>query len=365
MMRAAACSMVLALSLAGCAPPAELAPAPADAAVTADVPTDLAPVADASAAPDAAPAVDPCDLHAEVDVRLRSAVDGRVVARLPAGTALELLAVTDTARGAVDQLGVLTRVRVRATGAEGFVYVAADALRRCEDHRATAPDVSESRTVAVDGVEETWRVRFVTPSLAPAEIADGEWSCPRAFESRFDRGRAVLERVRGGVVVDRFENPCGSTDGEECARRLLIPWRVAAPRDRRVDAGRLPRVTYLDVADYDHDGRATEFAADLGELVCGHTEAVIIGITRDRPRLHVLRWADGGRMAMTSGRAGWEPVRASARGDVATWRRGDHGVTDEERMRWWPAGHGLQNEEYVAASPDEGGADETVLEAGE
>lgn len=361
MMRAAAGSMVLALSLVGCAPPAGLAPAPADAAVFADVPTDLAPAVDASAAP----AVDPCDLHAEVDVRLRSAVDGRVVARLPAGTALELLAVTDSTRGAVDQLGVLSRVRVRATGAEGLVYVAADALRRCEESRATTPDVSESRAVVVDGVEETWRVRFVTPSRAPEELPDSERSCPRAFEARFDRGRAVLERMRDGVVVDRFENPCGSTDGEECARRLLIPWRVTASRDRRVDAGRLPRVTYLDVADYDHDGRATEFAAELGELVCGHAEAVIIGITREHPRLHVLRWADGGRMAMTSGRGGWEPVRASARGDVVTWRRGDHGVTDEERMRWWPTRAGLQNEEYVAASPTEGGADEVVLEAGE
>lgn len=351
----ARCSIALALSLAACAPPREdVAPA-GDASVPTDVATDIAAspdvAPDASAPPDDAPAADPCDLRAEVPLRLRSPADRRrIVATLPAGTPIELLAVTDATRGPIDRLGVLSRVRVRTTGAEGFVYVGADAARRCQDRDVTSPDVSESRTVVVDGVEETWRVRFVTPSRAPEEVPSDEWGCGLLFEARFDRGRAVLERVRDGAVIDRFENPCGRDDGDECVRGLLVPWGVGPRRaGHRTPPGRLPRATFLDLGDYDHDGRATELALDVGHLVCGHNVSVIVGLTRSQPRLHVLSWADGEPMRMEHGRDAWEPVRASARGEMVTWGCGDHGASDEERLRWWPSRGRLRSEVITVA----------------
>ncbi len=383
MMRAAACSIAFALSLAGCAQsPDGAAPSP-DLARDASVPSDLTPTVDAALPVDAptadAPAADPCDLRTEVSVRLRVPVNQHqqstmvlhTVATIPAGTPIELLAVTDVTRGSAQRLGVLSRVRVRSTGAEGFVYVDAEAARRCQDQGATAPDIRESRTVMVDGVAETWRVRFETPSRAPADIPEGEESCPSRFEARFDRGRAVLERVRDGVVIDRYTNPCRRIDGAECGTELLIPWHVEAPAGSHLSpeaSDRLPWVTFLDVGDYDHDGRATEIAVDVGHLVCGHSVSYVIGITREHPRLHALTWSDGERMVSESGRLGWEAVRANARGRAVTWGCGDHGSTAEESVRWWPSRGRLAHEE-VTTQMDEAchpiPADERVIEQGE
>ena len=380
MLRVASCSIALALSLAGCAPPPDLvrdASVPSDLTPTVDaaLPVDVPPV-DAPAVD--APAADPCDLRAEVPLRLRSAahphwrspVALRTVGTIAAGTPIELLAVTDVTRGTAHRLGVLSRVRVRSTGVEGFVYIDAEAARRCQDQGATAPDIRESRTVMVDGVAETWRVRFETPSRAPAEIPDGEGSCPARFDARFDRGLAVLERVRDGVVIDRYANPCGRHDGAECATELLIPWHVEAPAGSHLSpeaSARLPWVTFLDVGDYDHDGRATEIAIDVGHLACGHTVSYVIGLTRESPRLHTLTWSDGERMVGESGRIGWEPVRANARGRAVTWGCGDHGGTAKESVRWWPSRGRLAHEEITTEmddachpTPD----DETVIEEG-
>lgn len=385
MPHAAPWSLALLLPLLGCVSPREdalpSAPDPVDASIATDVPTDLAPAVDAATpadvpttdAPttDARPA-DPCDLHTEVAVRLRDPVHvHRVLATLPAGTAIELLAVTATTRGPVERLGVLSRVRVRSTGAEGFVYLAAEAAQRCQQVGATAPDVRESRRVVVDGVEETWRVRFVTPSQEPAPL-DGDVSCSGHFTARFDRGRAVLERLRHGVVIDRFDNPCRPSDGDECERGLLIPWRVGPqpgdPSPSSAEAPRLPWVTFLDLGDYDHDGRATELAMDVGHLVCGHSISVVVGITRANPRLHVLTWADGEPMELTVGRFAWDAVRASPRSEMVTWGCGDHASDTEERLRWWPTRRGLAHEELTTPMdeechplPDE----ETVREEGE
>jgi len=345
--------IVSALALADCAPrecPVPREPDAADATIAdvLDAAPDVLPVGDA--APDAPPAPDPCDFHTAVPVRLRKTLrEQRPTTVLATGTALELLAVTGDTRGPIERLGVYSRVRVRATGEEGFVYLDAGEVRRCQDSRVTAPDVREWRAVVVDGVEEIWRVRFVTPSRAPAAIPEGEWTCPDGFYARFDRGRAVLERLRDGVVIDRFHTPC-EVLGEDhgCSTELLIPWHIdPSVHDRPVPGStveRLPWITFLDLADYDHDGRATEVAIDVGHLVCGHSNSVVVGITRDNARLHVLHWANGERMALPRGSWAWDEVRARSRGEMVTWGCGDHGYDGEERLRWWPSGGRLDAE---------------------
>lgn len=368
MMRSNPLVIAAALTLACCTPrDYPTAPEPdandirdatvADATDVAVVAPDVAPVVDA--APDAPPAPDPCDFHAAVPLRLRKTLrEQRPTTLLPTGTALELLAVTSETRGPIERLGVYSRVRVRATGEEGFVYLDADEVRRCQDSRVTAPDVREWRAVVVDGVEEIWRVRFVTPSRAPEPIPEGEWTCPSGFDARFDQGNAVLERLRNGVVIDRFHNPCEVlAEDSGCSTALLIPWHVnPSTHDRPLPAAtveRLPWITFLDLADYDHDGRATEMAIDVGHLVCGHANSVVVGITRDNARLHTLHWANGGPMALTSGHWSWDQVRARPRGEMVTWGCGDHGYDGEERLRWWPAGGKLDAESFDVPMDEE------------
>ncbi|MFO0608878.1 MAG: hypothetical protein U0324_37275 [Polyangiales bacterium] len=361
-MRPSLPSLAVALLLPCCglqpAPDARVVSAPEAAAGRAVAsPPDASVAGNVSVAADAAPppvaptataSADPCELRAPVDLRLRRTLyDRNPTTVVPAGTALELLAVKDWTRGTLERLGVLSRVRVRTTGAEGYVFLDAQAVRRCQDHRAPSPDVRESRTVIVDGVAEEWRVRFVTPPGENPPIPEDEWNCIVGFYNRFDRGDAVLERLRDGVVIDRFDNPCGPSGvNDSCAPRLLIPRHVTpyVPGRRTLPAAttdRHPWTTWLDLADYNHDGQATELAAYVGHLACGVEVSAVIGITRERPRLHVLRWADGAAMTLAVDATWWDAVRASPRGEQVTIGCGNHGYDGEQRVRWGPAARGL------------------------
>jgi len=296
---------------------------------------------------------DPCVLRARVPLRLRGTTRAGhtvVTARLPAGTVLEFLAAYDRTRGPLDRLGVYTRVRVPARALEGFVFADAREVRRCQDSRSPSPDVREQRTVVVDGVEEVWRVRFVTPSGAPQPIDDAVIDCATGYEASRDRGDVVIERLRNGVVIDTLASIPPLEDGLSTRWPMRFPWRVYgwhALRHPAQTIAHLPYETVLDLGDYDHDGRATEFALDGGHVCCGHVASAVVGLTRSRPRLHVLRWANGDDWAQPNGRLAWEAVRAHPRGELVTWRCGDHGFGDEERLRWWPARGGLAHAEIA------------------
>jgi hypothetical protein len=47
-------------------------------------------------------------------------------------------------------------------------------------------------------------------------------------------------------------------------------------------------VTVMHIADYDHDGRATEFPLQIGAGPCGNYPTILVGITRRFPYLHVF-----------------------------------------------------------------------------
>ena len=352
--------------------PPDARTAPDACAVPDEAPVRDAAVPDASpdAPPDAPP--DPCDFRARVPLRLRSSADGRSrMTELPAGTALDLLRVTSQTRGTLARLGVLCGVRVRESGAEGSVYLDAYEVARCQESRVSAPDVAEEHRVTVDGVDEVWRVRFTQPPAAPAPVRE-EADCAEWYFRGFDPRRAVIERVRDGVVVERFEDPAAgvAVEGQlpPISRELLIPARVRLPAGQRAptlaQSERLPRPTILSVGDYDHDGRAVEFVLDLGPFICGNSLSGVVGLSRDRPRLHLLEWASPARARMILLGAGdWDEVRAEPSGDMVIWRCGNHGYDGEERLRWAPFRGGLRREVYVVpmtedCAPIDGGAPE-------
>jgi hypothetical protein len=292
--------------------------------------------------------IDPCDFRAPVDLRLRrKSYEWHPTTVILAETALELLSVTNRTRGSLAHLGVYTRVRVRTTGAEGYVYLDAHAVRRCQNHRSRTPDIRESRMVMVDGVMEEWRVRFISPSGAYPSIPPDEWNCIESFYNHFDRGDAVLERLRDGVVIERIDHlPCAEGSYMPCPYSLLIPRHaVPYPFDEASATAatleHLPWITWLDIADYNHDGQATEFAVNVGRIACAVQVSLVVGVTRDRPRFHVLRWANGDTMSNAVDQTWWDDVRDRSRGEHVSIACGDHGYPGEQRIRWWPTPHGL------------------------
>ncbi len=300
-----------------------------------------------------------CDFHAAVALRLRTTMyEDHPTTVIPAGTALELLAVRDDARRTLDRVGVLCRVRIRSTGAEGSVYLSADEVAACQESQPLAPNIRESHRVMVDGVEEEWRVRFETSSRPSEEQDDEGGTCLDAFARRHDERPAVIERLRNGVVVDSLRNACMSGDsGGGCFPHLLIPRRVQStmrqPSPTPAQLERTPWITVLDIGDYNHDGRAWEFALNIGYLICGHPVSAVIGITRDQPRLHTLRWADNQPMALINDLRQWDAVRAHPRGEMVIWGCWDHGYGAEKRLRWHPARGRLAGTYFDLAMDDD------------
>ncbi len=345
--------------IAACAPTTEFAPPPiVDAAIvdaidasTNDRPADATP----TDAPD-----DPCDFHARVPLRLRPGIGDNGAQSIPAGTALELLSVTSVPRGSLPRLGVLCGVRVRSTGAEGNVYLDAYEVARCQRSRVSAPDVAEEHRVMVDGVEEVWRVRFTTPPRLPEPLPE-EPNCADWNDQNFENRRAVIERLRDGVVIDRLVNPSANVPASDAISEAPLATRVAIYRRVRPSAGpqltlaeseRLPLPTVLSIGDYDHDGRATEFVLPMGFFICGNSSRGVVGLDRKHPRLHLLEWASPAGAHMVGLNIDWEAIRERESGDIITWHCGNHGYNGEDHMRWSPFLGRLRTSHYTVPMRD-------------
>ena len=48
----------------------------------------------------------------------------------------------------------------------------------------------------------------------------------------------------------------------------------------------------MPLGDYDRDGRATEFVLQVDAGPCGHDTSLVVGISRDTPRLHAFGTAE-------------------------------------------------------------------------
>lgn len=274
---------------------------------------------------------------------------------LPAGARVEFLAALRGRRRTEGGMEVVVRARDLRDGREVFASVDAARVRRCQDHRAGSPDIREQRRVVFGGVEEVWRLRFTGASTAPTMPPPNEWTCPDRYEAQFDAGAVVLERLRGGVVIEAVTAVEGGN--EEIGGGIAAFWQVP-----NVDEDPPPRdignpwETLLDIGDYNHDGDASEFVLPGAHICCGHAVSLVVGVTRDHPRLHVLTWSDGGMMSLPNDRERWEAVRARPRGEVITWGCGDHASPHEERLRWWPGRGGLRVANPVRRCPESYGA---------
>src|SRR5205085_690506 len=120
------------------------------------------------------------------------------------------------------------------------------------------------------GVREIWRLVWEAPPKPACAAGTADWyTCPCIGFAFGERGRLDLVRLRGGHEVERmslaplFDEDETDAPGEVTLRRVEpsesdhdgdlededLPGLVAhRPSDR-----------ILELADYDHDGRATEF----------------------------------------------------------------------------------------------------------
>ena len=105
-----------------------------------------------------------------------------------------------------------------------------------------------------------------------------------------------------------------------------------------------PIVKILNIADYDHDGRATEFILQVGAQSCGHEQTIMVGISKNNPSLHVFGSIAHPDSPLTFQRPEIWKALLQSKGDttVVEWPCGDHGAEEEDRIEFHTTSKGIQ-----------------------
>ena len=198
--------------------------------------------------------------------------------------------------------------------------------------------LQEERDVRVDNVVEHWRLQWRDD---PTPVCFGEWRCPCSQFQYGQRGEAELIRSRPGSPDEVF--PLASLfDGHldlplhGLNESILLTWPKAEKDLQTEDKAALatevrarPRVTAMDLHDYDRDGRATEFVLPVGGIGCAYFGYVVVGISRARPKLHVFGTAANQSKPLEMGRAGWDVLRKSSAGTYIAVECGFRGADEQ------------------------------------
>lgn len=193
----------------------------------------------------------------------------------------------------------------------------------------------EERTVDVDGVKETWRLEWVRPPMPTCMGDEGLASCPCAAFAFGEVGDLDLVRVRPGSPDERLHlNPL--FDEHDAKLRRWLPTAaeqkaLKAPSATELQARAVaPIMTF---ADYDHDGRATEFLLAVDSMPCGHVPTIVVGIDKKNPKLHAFSSAEKPEEPLTLERPGdWDKVKAKVPVDLTEIPCGDHAAEIETHV---------------------------------
>ena len=197
--------------------------------------------------------------------------------------------------------------------------------------------------------DERWRLVW---RETPKPICH-DWTAPEigaicsCFAYDFaEAGKVDLVRTKDGTKLDTLD--VSKLAGETSDYTLWLPhWKRAAKdvRDKVSieEAKRGEVVTLMRPLDYDHDGRATEFAlrTNGGGGPCGHySEVVVVGVSTKSPKLHVFTDDSGAKIALR-GFDDWTKLSRAKSGEkirVDDLTCGDHGSTEQHwRNVWWDA----------------------------
>jgi len=219
----------------------------------------------------------------------------------------------------------------------------------------SAPIVREEQKIMVNGVEELWRLEWAnTPSPVCSPDEPDIWStCPCAGFAFGERGDLVLVRQRAGQEPERLSLTSlftGELDGPaDAGEAVLRRWDVdekdlkesqAPGFAARVRAR--PAARIMNFQDYDHDGKAAEFAFQVGTLPCGKKMSVVIGISGKIPRLHVFGSVEHPDKPLILQASHWEALlKAKAPIKVVDWACGDHGSHIETELELSADGTGI------------------------
>jgi hypothetical protein len=164
-----------------------------------------------------------------------------------------------------------------------------------------------------------------------------------------EAGDLSLVRLRGDRKIDRLRLArffSESLFASDEPRAMVQRWAPDYKRDFKLgireDFPRLVAtrrtVQIMRLADYDHDGSASEFYLQTSSEPCGKSVGVVIGVTKSNPKLHVFGFASHPDKPIYLEKREWEALRtaSSAPVKVTALLCGDHGSGSEleDHLRW-------------------------------
>ena len=206
---------------------------------------------------------------------------------------------------------------------------------------SSQPVVRERQRVNVDSRSEEWRLEWRTPPQPDCDPSSEEWyTCPCDGFAFGEKGELDLVRERAGMPEERLSLSLYFAPYNEDSKAMaqLQRWpvrdgdfeRMSQPGFSRLVTSR-PIVRIINLADYDHDGRATEFLFQIGAGPCGHRQIVLVGISRANPKLHVFGTVAHPEVPLVlESPDSWKQLlRSKGKTTVISWPCGDHGSEDE------------------------------------
>ena len=218
------------------------------------------------------------------------------------------------------------------------------------------PLIREQHEIVVNGVEEQWRLEWLSPPSPACAPDDNSWyTCPCNGFAFGEQGKLILLRDRPSQKEETLElykvfGNAGDYDApvEETGGAVLRRWDVHKEDDFSADAKLLRRVQarplskVMNFGDYDHTGWETEFLFQVGTEPCGKKMSVAVGISRANPHLHVLTSAEHPERLLILQNAEWESLRlAKKHVQEIDWLCGDHASDSEIKLEMWADKYGI------------------------
>ena len=229
---------------------------------------------------------------------------------------------------------------------------------------ATQPSLlREQRQVKIDGILENWSIVW----RSVPQLVCLRWDCTCSDFLNYQRGQADLVRVREGQSIDTFALATIYSGGLDTPERekneaLLPGWPNRKNDEAMADDAKLSelvksrsQVPIIDLHDFDHDGRATEFVLPVGGAGCAMHASIAVGITKQNPRLHAFGTVlHPDEPLMLSIRA-WELLRRQARATVVDLECGFRGADTQVELELRADSAGIHVTESEYSCPRQAG----------
>ena len=225
------------------------------------------------------------------------------------------------------------------------------------------PSIREQQEVVVDGVPEQWRLEWKgrTKPYCGADEASAAITCPCQGFAYGESGDLYIVRLRDGKEIDRLHlTPLFEDEETAVVQRWpqndKTDFNPEKPEKEDITklVSKRPIVQVMQLEDYNHDGKRTEFYLQTEAVPCGRSVGVIVGITANRPRLHVFGTAENPAKPLYLQKHEWKTLReaSSSSVDVLDWPCGDHGADTQTwvYLQWSAKGIDGKRREYTCPS---------------